>query len=45
MVIEQFINFDRNLFAVEDSILTWHFMPPSLSTTYWFAGIPNITLY
>ena len=40
MVLEHFINLNRNLFAAEYSILTWRFMS-SLSSKYWFMRIPK----
>ena len=40
MVLEHFINLDRNLFAAEYSILTWRFISSS-SSKYWFARIPK----
>ena len=40
MVLKHFINFDRNLFATEHSILTWRFMSSS-SNKYWFMRIPK----
>ena len=40
MVLEHFINLDRNLFAAEYSFLTWRFMSSS-SSKYWFMRIPK----
>ena len=40
MVLEHFINLDRNLFAAEYNILTWRFMSSS-SSKYWFMRIPK----
>ena len=40
MVLEHFINLDRNLFAAEYSILTWRFISSS-SSKYWFMRIPK----
>ena len=40
MVLEHFINLNRNLFAAEYSILTWRFMSSS-SSKYWFMRIPK----
>ena len=40
MVLEYFINLDRNLFAADYSILTWRFMSSS-SSKHWFMRIPK----
>ena len=40
MVLENFTNLDRSLFAAEYNIITWRFMSSS-SSKYWFMRIPK----